>query len=276
MFHRSVALLVPLVVLAAASGWAAPPTPDQLLDLMLTGAGGGDDFAAVGVLALSVNEEETMSDGSTDTGSWQSYVYTGNLDNMRLELPGQIVVVRNQDQAWASVGGKVDDRPQTPRMARGTVDQKLFPLLLPFSLTMEGVALRDISASSFEGTPSWRATVVLPTGFMASPSMGGAPWRLEVARDGGRLLAAEVLPPDNMRQVAGEGLRYQAIGWQEIGAAKVPSKVLLEGIDFNRNRNGHVRITTIESKVRGPFDPTLFVNPSRLEDIEEGEIPELQ
>ncbi len=273
MLRRSLALLV--LVLAAASGWAAPPSSDQLLSLMLAGAGGDDDFGALGVLALSVTEEETMSDGSTDTGAWQGFVYSRNLDNMRLELPGQIVVVRNQDQAWASVGGQLDERPQTPRMARGTVNQKLFPLLLPFSLTMDGVVLREISASSFEGTPTWRATVVLPAGFMTSPSMG-APWRLEVARDSGRLLAAEVLPPDSMREVAGEGLRYQTIGWKEVDGAKVPSKVLLEGIDFNRNPNGHVRITTISSEVRGAFDPRLFVNPSRLEDIEEGEIPELE
>ena len=275
MFHRfvpAVSLHIALVALTAAPAIAAPPTADQLLASMLAAAG-SDEFGSLGVLKLTVDEQETASDGSTTTNSWVAHVDSGNLDNSRLELPGQIVVVRNQENAWASVGGALDDRQQTPLMARGTVNQKVFPLLLPFSLKMKGVSLGDVGESSFEGTPTWGVTVRFPRGFFITPSMETA-WRLEVDRDSGRLLAADVLPPQSMREIVSEGLRYQTLQWRETGEAEVPSKLLMQGIDFHRIPNGHVRITTVASEVEGPFDPTLFVSPDRLEKLEEGDLPD--
>jgi hypothetical protein len=270
-FHmmRVPCLLILCLITVPAAVLAGPPDVEAIRDGMLEAAGGLEAFQQLGVLELAISEEETASDGTVRTKQLTAYVDARTLTNMRLELPGDVVVARNGSTSWATMGGQVDDRPQTPRMAVGTLNQRLFPLLLPFTLAMEDVELSEPRETTFEGEPVWRVAVTFPDGFFVAPSMSTT-WHAHIRRSDFTLISAEFLPPPEVRQVRGEGVRYRFLKHITIGASvKLPVQVLLDGIDLNGAPTGHVRVTRERITVRGPFEPALFVHPIRLQAIEE-------
>jgi hypothetical protein len=145
----------------------------------------------------------------------------------------------------------------------------MFPLLLPFSLTMNGVHVSEVVAATFEDQPVWQLNVVFDRFFFVSASMN-TDWRMTVRRSDHALLAAEFLPPVEFRKVTTEGVRYRYLQHATIGGVRLPTQVLLDGIDFDRVENGHVRVTKVKPSPRGPFDPELFVDPRRLEALAGG------
>jgi hypothetical protein len=257
------ALLVPVV------SPAAPPDAQALLDGMLKAAGGLQPFRDLGVIEIVLTEEETAADGTQRNRRATAYVETGTLSNLRLELPGDVVVARRGNNGWSTRSGVPDDRPQGSRMAVGTLNQRLFPLLLPFSATMEGVRFGAINETSFEGQPAWRVAVDFPDGFFITPSMATT-WYLHIRKDTGALLAAEFLPPADVRNVRSEGIRYRVLKQAPVGTgAQLPVQVLLDGIDLAGSPTGHVRVTKMQTTVRGPFDPKLFLHPLELQALED-------
>lgn len=262
------AILIFAIAICPLHAGAAAPEPAALLQGMLEAAGGMEAFQQLGVLEFTVTSEETTSGGQQRNRVWTAYVDAATLANMRLELPGEIVIARNGDTAWATQQGVLDERPQTPKMAQATLNQRLFPLLLPFTLAMDGVRLGDVFETSFEGVPAWRVAVTFPRNFFITPSMETS-WYLHVRQDDGSLIAAEFMPPEDIRQVAAEGVRYRALKHATLGSGvQVPVQLLLDGIDAYGSPNGHVRVTKLQVRVRGPFDPTLFLHPDRLAAIE--------
>ncbi len=77
-------------------------------------AAGGEAFADLGVLELEVTEEEIRNDGTQSGKSYTLFVDTSNLDNMRMELPGEVVVATNR-RWWV-----VDDGERARRPAAGS------------------------------------------------------------------------------------------------------------------------------------------------------------
>lgn len=250
---------------------ADPPTADDLVARMIRAAGGGDAFASLGVLRFDVVEEETLSDGTVKKGSFIGYSDCGSLDSLRLELPQDVVLGKTARGAWAKVQGKVDDRPQSPRMAVGTLNSKLFPILLPFSLQSRGVELGAVSAAAFEGTPTWRLAVTFRPGFFNAPSMSGT-WHVHAEQATGRYLTAEFVPPVEVRAVADEGVRYRPLKTTTVGGVTLPQQILLDGIDFSGRPNGHVRVSRVAAAVHTDYDPTLFMDPRQLEALDSGDV----
>jgi hypothetical protein len=111
--------------------------------------------------------------------------------------------------------------------------------------------------------------VNFPKGFFTSPSMNTT-WHLEFSRADGSLLAAEFQPPISIAKERKEGVRYTVLRTVDLNGVTFPAEVLLDGIDRAGNPTGHTRIATISAKVRGPFEPALFLHPDRLEALEEG------
>jgi len=261
-------LIVLAVLLAPAVSPAGPPEAAALLDGMLQAAGGIQAFRDLGVIEIGLSEEETTADGTPHSRRATAYVDARTLSSLRLELPGDVVVARHGANGWSTRANAPDERPQASRMAVGTLNQRLFPLLLPFTLTMEGARLGAVNETSFEGVPAWRVAVSFPDGFFIAPSMATT-WHLHVRKDNGALLAAEFLPPPSVREVRGEGVRYRVLKQAAIGSgAQVPVQVLLDGIDLHGSPTGHVRVTKMQFSVRGPFDPSLFLHPLELEALE--------
>ena len=268
MSTRAVPLILAALLVPAALP-AAPPEAAVLLEGMLQAAGGLQAFRDFGVIEIALAEEETAADGTQHTKQSTAFVDARTLSNMRLDLPGEVVVARNGANGWSTRAGVPDDRPQGSRMAVGTLNQRLFPLLLPFTATMDGVQLGAVNETSFEGQPAWRVAVTFPQGFFIAPSMATT-WHLHIRKDTGALLAAEFLPPPAVRDVRSEGIRYRVLKQATIGSgAQVPVQVLLDGIDLNGSPTGHVRVTKMQVTVRGPFDPSLFLHPRELEALED-------
>ena len=250
------------------------PTPATVVEGMIEAAGGRDAFEGLGVLEFAIEQEETLSDGERISSSFVAYVVASQLDTARVALSDTVVVASHDGKGWATKDGEPDTRPQTPRMAVGTIHQKLFPLLLPFSLAIEGVHVKDVVAATFEDQPVWQLTVVFDRLFFVSPSMN-TDWLLTVRQSDNKLLSAEFLPAAEFRKVTTEGVRYRYLQHATIQGVRLPTQVLLDGIDFDRVENGHVRVTKITPTVRGPFDAELFVDPRRLE-LLEGGIPGIE
>ncbi len=269
MIVRGLVCGVGIALGSAVAVAADDPTPATVVERMIEAAGGRDAFTRLGVLELTIDQEETLSDGERIASSHTCYVLSSDLDTARINLSDTVVVASHDGKGWATNGGEPDTRPQTPRMAVGTIHQKIFPLLLPFSLALEGAHVNEVVAATFEDQPVWQLTVVFDRLFFVSPSMN-TDWRLTVRRSDHTLLAAEFLPPIEFRKVTTEGVRYRYLQQAPIDGVRLPTQILLDGIDFDRIENGHVRVTKMKSSIRGPFDPELFVDPRRLEALAGG------
>jgi hypothetical protein len=155
-------------------------------------------------------------------------------------------------------------------MVRGTLNQRLFPLLLPYSLAMDGIRLSNPQQSNFDGEPAWRVAVDFPPGFFVAPSMKTT-WYLYVRKADFMMLGVEFIPPPAVRTIRSEGIRYRPLKWVSLGSGvQLPAQILLDGIDMYGAPTGHVRVTNLAITVRGGYDPTLFINPDRLQQIEDG------
>lgn len=267
MISRSTVCTLFFVLAAAGTAPAATPQPDELVERVLAAAG-GEAFAAIGVLELTVEEEQTRNDGTTSRNRYTAWVDTANLQNARLQLPGEVIVARGGGEGWSTTKGVLDDRPQTPGMAARTLNQSLFPLLLPYSLRMEGVWLKEVAETTWEGRPAWALLIPFAKGFFVSPVLTTT-WRVVVARDDASILAVDFLPSAEYRDVQPMGMRYRILKHDDVNGARVPSQIVAVGMNFEGRESGATRLTRITPTVHGPWDPRLFINPQRLEALEE-------
>lgn len=268
MFRRPLVFFAAVLLSLVNVGAASTPDAENIIKRVIDAAGGPEAFAGIGVLEMAVSQEETHSDGTSTKREYTVFVDTTDLGNLRLELPDGVVVGANGPDGWATKNGDLDERPQTSYMARGTLNQTVFPLLLPFSLEMSGVWAKDVVEIDWEGSEAWALILPFAKGFFASPAMTTT-WRVVVAKDDASILAVDFLPPVEYQKVQMEGIRYRFLKSERVNGATIPTQILLDGITLQGVENGHVRVTKIELKARGPWDPTLFLNPQKLEELEQ-------
>jgi hypothetical protein len=264
------ALCTVCILIAPAVTTAGPPDVETIRDGAIKAAGGFDAFKELGILHIVISDQETTIEGRQRNNQSTAYVDAHALTNLRLEMSGNVVLVRTGGDYWATREGQLEDRPQTSRMVRGTLNQRLFPLLLPFTLAMDEVTLSNPQQSNFEGEPAWRVAVDFPKNFFIAPSMNTT-WYLYVRKADFTMLGVEFIPPPEVRAVRSEGIRYRPLKWVSLGSgAQLPAQVLLDGIDIHGAPTGHVRVTNLGITVQGGYDPTLFIDPDRLQQIEDG------
>jgi hypothetical protein len=273
MHTRHFALLL-IAALAVVSGtaFAKTPTAETVVEQAVTVAEDGSTMAEHDMIRMSIRQEETAADGTTEHSELTAMVHGDALQNTRVELSQGVSLVLNDQTGWALIRGQLDTRPQTPRMAAGTIRQQLFPLLMPFSLRMDGVRLGLVTEGTFDGTPSWVIEVTFEPDFFAAPSMITT-WRVFIDRETDQVLGAEYLPADEFRSIRDEGIRYRYLKRQNVDGINLAAQVLLDGIDLNGVENGHVRVTKISSQTVGPLDLALFVSPEESERMDAGEVP---
>jgi len=267
MHRRAIALVLYIALLSTVSA-EAETTAADIVDRTVRAAGGMEAFQALGVLEIDVAEEETRTDGTANAKTYVAYVDTTNLTNLRLELGTNVVLACHSGVGWATVAGEIDSRPLAPRMATGTLRQRLFPLLLPFSLKMDGLTLGKATEYTFEGEPVWRIKVTFDANFFAAPIMVTT-WEFMIRRSDHALLAAEFLPPPKFRKAQKEGVRYRPLTQDKVGGVTLSKQLLVTGIDLNGIENAHVRIVKMEPRSRGPYEPALFLDPAMLEQLDE-------
>lgn len=271
--HRRSTLPLLAAGFIALSGLASAETPtaNNIVDRAIIAAELESSMAEHDMIQLAIHQEETTSDGTAHASDVTALIHGANLENSRLELGQGTSLVLNNSDAWAILGGQLDTRVQTPRMAAGAIRQTLFPLLLPFSLRMEGVRLGAVTEGSFDGTPVWEIDIDFTPEFFSAPSMVTT-WKVFVSRKDNLVLGAEFLP--NVEYIAGidEGIRYRYLKRQDTGGISLAAQVLLDGIDFNGMENGHVRVTKMTAKTAGPLDLSLFIHPEEQERLDSGDV----
>jgi len=262
MSTRFLSMLLTLMLAATATAADEMPDPQEILEKMIAAAG-GETFAGLGILELEVTEEEIRNDGTQSGKSYTLIVDTSNLDNLRMELPGEVVVAASKGGGWSTTANVLDDRPQVPKMARLTINQSVFPLLLPYSLQMEGVWLKEVRETTLNGREVWVITLPFSKGFFVNPVMETT-WILVVAKDDYSIHSLEFAPAPAFADVSPVGVRYRILKQKEIDGATIAEQMLATGINSQYQESGANRVTKIASKVR-PWDPTLFLSPAQLE-----------
>jgi len=265
MFNRILSLLLSLTLAVAAVAADEMPDPKEIVEKMVAAAG-GEAFANLGVLELEVTEEEIRNDGTLSGTSYSLFVDTSNLDNMRMELPGEVVVATNRNGGWSTTANVLDDRQQVPKMAKLAINQAVFPLLLPYSLQMEGVWLKEVREAQVEGREVWVISIPFSKGFFVNPVMEST-WILVVAKDDFSFQSLEFAPAPAFADVSPVGVRYRILKQKEIDGAAVVEQVLATGINSEYRESGANRVTKIASKAQA-WDPTLFLSPQQLEALE--------
>lgn len=268
LFVLAVALTSSSVILAAPGD----PPVEQVVTQAIAATGGPDAFTHLDIVKVAWKSVETVQEGGSHEKHHSALVVTDGLTAMQLHLSDKVILTRNAATAWAMVDGKLDERRTAPYMSKGTIDQQLFPMLLPFSLRMSGVSVVGATADTFEGTPVWRLDLSFEKGFFASPVMT-APWSVFIRKEDGRLLAAQFLPPEEYRKVQTEGVRYRYSKWGKVAGVSLPTQMLVEGIDFNGSPTAHNALFTMDWSQPESVDRTVFIDPKTRERIEEGVPP---
>jgi hypothetical protein len=266
MIRRVCPLLFALVLAIPPAAVAGPPDPNDIVDRVIAAAG-GEAFSQLGVLQLEVHEEQTRNDGVRSTKDYTLMVDTRNLANLRMEYPNGTVVGANATGGWGIENGVQDDRPQTPTMARKTINQTAFPLLMPYSLKMQGVWVKEVRESTLDGRDVWVLAIPFSKGFFLSPVLTTT-WFMVVAQDDYSILAFEFVPPVEFRKVSPVGIRYRILKLQELEGAKIAEQILSVGISVQGQESGLVRVTKSKASVRH-WEPSLFLSPAQLEALEE-------
>ena len=268
MFRRVLSLLLTLGAVAALAA-AADEVPDanEIIERTIAAAG-GKAFTDIGVLKLEVSQEETRKDGTRTTMTYTVYVDTGNLENQRLEMPNELVIAHHGAGGWSTTAGILDDRPQTKVRSKRSLNQTLFPLLLPYSLKMEGVRADQVLDTTLEGRKVWAVSLPFTKGFFNSPVLTTT-WLMVVAQDDYSLLSLDFVPPPQYQGISAEGIRYRVLTHHDVQGAQIPEQLLLAAISPNGQESGHVRVTKIKSSVHGSWDPTLFLSPQELDFLEQ-------
>lgn len=272
-WHRYLWVLT-VVAAAALSGPADCAEPAAVLERMIDAAGGRQAFHELGFLQSVVKEEETLRGGEQTTRTVTTLVRTDGLSGMHLQLTPEVALYCNTEDAWAFQNGELDTRPLVPKMARGTIHQRVVPMLAPFSLELPGVQILSVDEEEWEQQPVWRVGARVLKDFFANPVLN-TDWTLFVRRSDARLLAMEVYPPKQFRDGTDEGMRYRISSVTEVEGVSLPSRLLIEGLDFDGVETGHFMIVQIEHRLLDTIDPILFVNPADIEALDESDFPDL-
>jgi hypothetical protein len=268
MSFRVCSLVLVLILASPFAAIADLPDPQIIVDRMIEAAG-GEAFAELGAIEFKVHEEQTRNDGTQTTTEYTLVADTRNLANLRIEYPGGAVIGCSATGGWAVTEGVMDDRPQTPGKVCKILNQTVFPLLMPFSLEMDGVWVDEVRESTLEGRAVWLLTIPFSKGFFLSPILTTT-WLMVVAQDDYSILGYEFIPPVEYRKVSPVGVRYRIIKTREIDGAEIADQILSVGISPEGEESGLVRVTRSNPSIRR-WEPALFLSPAQLEALEEDE-----
>lgn len=268
--NQRLSLILAITLCAGLAGAAELPEPDELVQKVIAAAG-GEAFSKIGVLKLEVAAEQILHEGGTKLQTYTAYAdTTSKLANLRMELPGNVVVARAGAAGWSTADGVLDERPQTASMAYRTLNQSLFTLLLPFSLEMDGVWAKEVIETDWEGRDAWALLLPFAKGFFVSPVLETV-WRVVVDKDTYAILAVDFMPPLQYREVEQVGVRYGILAHNQVQGAKIPAHILAVGLSLESQETGDYRVTKIESSAWDGWAPGLFINPQQLEALENQE-----
>ena len=245
-----------------AQGGPTPPTPEVAVSRACAAAGGLAAFKDLGILGIGSKSEEVTQDGHVTTTMKNFYFVAPGPVPGRMEIP-QLKVVAADDGTggWAVFAGKVDGRPATPQMVKRSLRSALFPLLLPFSLTWEGVSVSEVAAATVDNRPVWRLAVVLPRTFFDTPQISTS-WAVFLDRASFKVVQAESPFTDLGKGVTADGMLFRWNNPLKTGGVTLYQEQRVTGLDDVGREKSHSRIDRFQFRsVPASEAEKLFANP---------------
>ncbi len=248
--HRFAVPLSITLALAAAGVTAQeygsqPPTPAAAIKRACDAAGGLEAFRQLGIVQADVVSDEVTQDGSTSSKrSTLAFLSPGPLPG-RLEKPdAKIVAGDDGTGGWAVADRRPDARPSTAYMIRRLVQTELFPLLLPFSLTWEGVSITDVKAAETEGQQVWRLSITMARTFFHTPQIS-TEWTVDFDRRTWSLVRAQCPYTDLGQGIRADGMRFTWSDPIKVRDAWLRGTQRVIGLDETGQENAHTRVDKI-------------------------------
>lgn len=248
-------------LMAQPSG-SAPPDPRQIVRKACDALGGLEAFRKLGILGLTVEREEISQDGSLTSDSSQIIISTPGPIPGRLELPrAKTIAADDGTGGWALNNGRPDQRPSTVHMVKRTITTQTFSLLLPFSLTWEGVDIKAVEPGVIAGKPVWRIEIEVQRSFFASPQMSRT-WFVDFDQETSSLIQATCPATDLGQNVRADGMLITVPQRVKVGGVSLPSVERVVGLDEGGNQKAHTRTKTLKYKLISNAEAgVLFPNP---------------
>lgn len=239
------------------------PSPVSALRRTLEAAGGMDALRRLGVIKLAVDREEVTTDGKHHQRKLVYYCELPGPVPGRLEdLSAQVVAGDDGNGGWAQVRGNPDRRPGTQVMVRRILNTALFPMLLPFSLTWEGVSIGKVTPSQLAGRKTWLLEVSVPRTFFHTPQIS-TEWKVFVDAATFEVVRAESPYVDLGHGITADGMRFSWPKIQDFHGVQLPAIVSIIGLDEANQEKPHTRIDRITIARASPQEAAkLFANPS--------------
>lgn len=260
-------LILALSLLSTLPLGAMTPA-EKSIEAAINAAGGQKAFEALGVIKMEISESETLANGKKSGNTVTAYVET-TLENSRLELPNGVVIVRNGNTGWATFGGKLDDRKQTPRMAPGSCRQKLMPFLMPFSLKIDGPSFSKPAKTTFQGQKMTRIDMTVKDLFFQSPLISRN-WEIFLPENSAQAPITRYLPIQQFIKAHPEGMQIEITKRINVGGIQLPSKLMVHGVDASGKKTSHHQEVNISYEVVNDPSRALFLSPETLAKIDEG------
>lgn len=250
----------------------AATTAKSQADQAMAAWGGQQAFKSLGIMKFVVTESDSLPDGTQQSTTFTLY-YDTETTQRRLELPeGDVVIVSDHASGWATSGGQLDDRAQTSHLAPRFINNKLLPVILPFSMTLQGVGFptqKQPQATHFQGAPANRLDFSVPTNFFNTPLVNTR-WAVFTGKDEHNYLGAEFLPVPGYEATKSQGMRFHVTKTTEIDGVRFCSEIAIDSIDSAGKPTGNRRTMKIRASVVREPSPALFLHPDTVRAIEEG------
>ena len=239
-----------------------PPAADVAVRKACAAAGGLEAFNKLGIVGIAGRSEEVTQDGHVTNTLKNFYFLSPGPTPGRLELPeSRVTAADDGTGGWAVIAGRPDNRPATAQMVGRSLRAALFPLLLPFSLTWEGVSVTGVTAGTAGGRPVWKLAVELPHTFFDTPQISTS-WTVALDRTTFAVVQAESPFTDLGKGVTADGMLFRWNGPVKVGGVTFYTEQRVTGLDEFGREKSHSRIDRCQYHLIPADDAAkMFGNP---------------
>lgn len=247
---------------AAAQKQSFPPTPEAALTRAYDAVGGLEAFKKLGIVAVTTKSEEVTQEGGVGNTLRTSYFLAPGPIPGRFEYPDMNVVAGDDGSGgWALIKQKPDTRLATSYRVQRSLATSLFPVLLPFSLTWNGVGIQGLKATELKGHPVWQLTVELPRTFFDTPQISTT-WTVFLDRTTFAVVRADTPFTDLGKGMTADGMRFTWRDPIKINNVTFHKEQRVTGLDEVGQEKTHNRVDHLQFHVIPTSEaPKLFGNP---------------
>lgn len=203
-----------------------------------------------------------MQDGKIEKTTRLVYVLAPGPLPGRFELPeSKIAGGDDGGGGWALVDAAPDNRPATSYMVKRSLARILFPLLLPFSLTWDGVEVKGVQRAEVNHQPTWRLRVEFPHTMFDTPQISTT-WTVDLDATSFGVVEADSPATDLGKGVRADGMRFSWRSPVRIAHVRLYGVQRVVGLNEAGEEKTHSRIDQQEYRLIPASESTrLFANP---------------